>query len=577
MMGYGGRQGWVNDEKGFATLFVVLLVAGCSESTSQLGLPRCGDGFELTGPTCASVYDHCNQNEVALPGGGCKRVGAPATCLKGWKLVKGGWCEPVLPAGKCLKGAMAIIGKATCQPIMDCGSGKYGNIKASVKTIYVDHQYSKSDSDGSKTKPYQSIEEALSTAPSGAHIVVAAGEYLEDLVITKPVTIEGRCPKMVTIKGYKTAHSGTIQVTANDTVIRGLTVTGSHRGVILFNAINVLVERCAISDNASFGLVAESKAEVTMRHSVVQGNHLMGVGAGSGSTVTVDQCEVRDTREKLFMKQAIAYGLLAENDSELTVRDSVIFDNGPEAGISIQRGKGKILRSVIRGTRERSKDTGISASGVRIALDSDLVIQDSLIADNLQTGIITTESTLTVERSVIRDTRPRARDGQYGWGILSRTIMEHMGGKLAVRDSTVSGNSVMGVYVTGGVATLERVVIRDTGSADKSEKLSGGNTRPLMGDGVHVNKDKCPTELSLLSCLVENSARAGLVVFDSKGTICRSVFRGGTYAIVVQTGAGPAICNDNLYENNERNGIAFGQGLKPVPVPRIPENPSLKL
>ena len=736
-----------------ASLLLVLGLAGCSASNSQpvsdAGLPRCGDGFKSTGPTCVPVFAYCKQNEVALPGGGCKRVGAPATCLTGWKPVTGGWCEPVLPAGKCSQGTMAVIGKTTCQPIRDCGSGKYGKIKVTARTIYVDRQYSKADANGSRDRPYQSIDEALSAATSGAHIAVAAGVYQEDLVINKRVTLEGRCPTMVTVKGYKTDHPGTIQVTSNGTRISGLTVTGSHRGVILYNATKVVVERCAITDNASFGLAVESRAEVTVRYSLVQGNHMAGVAVGGSSTITVDHCDIRGTKEKLFKKKPMAYGLYV-NDGEISVLDSVISDNGPEAGLYIQEGKGKIIRSVVRGTRERPKDTVSTSAGVMIQLDSNVVIQDSLIAENRQNGILSTESTLTVEQSVIRDTRAGSARKDFGMGILSRTIMEHMGGKLTMRDSTLSGNAVMGVFAVGGVATLDRVVIRDTGAGHKSDNWAEGIfavgtgkewaipelkltvrstlleknygfgvkikgkahatmqgctvrwTRPALvtkpetsiagaiwvedhddltgktprltlkeslvertegfamvvhahgvvnmertvirdtaqfpsgpvpaisiasadsnpkppdptltmkcsavhnttgvgllvegakvqltqsrikdttksgGDGISVQQTRRPAEVGLDCTLVEGSARAGLIFFGGRGKVCRSIFRDGEFAIVLEKGANPIICNDNRYEKNTRTGVAFGQGLKPVQIwkPPMLKEPDPKL
>ena len=302
-------------------------MAACNESSVPVdradagppdwGVLACADGLAPRGPACVPRFDHCKAMEVALLGGGCKRVGSPAKCPAGWEAVKGGWCEPVRARKPCPTGTMMIIGKTACQPVRDCGSGKYGNIKVTAKTIHVDRQYAKADSDGSPDRPYQSIDEALSAAPSGAHVAVAAGEYLEDLVINKPVTLEGRCPGLVTVKGYKTDHKATIQVTASGTVIQGLTVTGSHHGVVLFSASNVLVERCAITRNADPGVVVEAKSDLTLRHLLVADNHTRGV-AGKDSTITVDTCDIRATKEKLYEGIILADGVYMQ-DGTLTV------------------------------------------------------------------------------------------------------------------------------------------------------------------------------------------------------------------------------------------------------------------
>ena len=750
-----------------ATLLLVSVAhvtAGCdgdSASSDDAGadrgvpLARCPAGMQARGPACVPVFDYCKAGEVALSGGGCKRVGAPGTCLESWTLVKEGWCEPVLPAGLCPKGSMAVIGEATCQPILDCGSGKYGNIKLTAKTIHVDRSYSRADSDGSIAKPYQSIDDALSAAPSGAHVAVAAGEYLEDLTINRPVTLEGRCPRMVTVKGYKTDHEATIRVTASGAVIRGLTVTGSHTGIELASATKVLVERCAVRDNAKIGLAAVFKSEGTVRYSLLEGNHLTGVGAGSRSTVTVDHCDVRNTREKLDgNKKYLAHGLFADDDSWLTVMDSVISDNGPEAGIHFHDSKGRILRSVIGKNRDRPRETEVSSAGVRVQEGSEVVIQDSLIADNRQFGILALESTLTVERSVIRGTRPRTVDKKDGHGILLRA-MQGQPGKLALTDSTISDNSSKGVFLLGGLATLKRVLIRKTGSARGNnpmphglstaggtetipmarlhldtclledntfvgmmlgsgsdvvvsrstirssrvrswissvenkygggiwvqewtgprkkeykmaalakildslfEKIEGPGLTVLFGGtasverslirdtsaleglampavlvqssetypeepapvlsmkdsavkntpgvgvqvrGAKANLKRCVVEhtraiygayygdgisiekteqrnanLDLTSCLVKDSARAGLIFFGSTGKVCRSTFQNNKYAIDLEKGASPVICGDNRYVDNERD-VVFGLGLKSAPVPWIPELPDVSL
>ena len=716
-----------------------------AEVSPDMGVPECGPGLVARGPACVPVFSRCKQNEVALFGGGCKRVGAPAKCLPGWKAVKEGWCEPVLPAAKCAKGSMALIGKSTCQAIRDCGSSKYGNIQLTSKTIHVDRQYSRPDADGSMGKPYQSIEEALTASTSGAHIAVAAGEYQEDLVINKPVTLEGRCPKMVTVMGYKKDHKATIQVAASGTVIRGLSVTGSHHGVVLFNATKVLVDRCAITGNADPGLIAENNSEVTLRRTLVAGNHTRGV-AGKNSSITVDACEIRETKEKLYEKEMLADGVFMR-DGSLTVQDSLVVDNGKHSGVYFYNSKGKVIRSVIRGTRDGPKDREITTSGVGIYEGSQVTVQDSLISGNRQLGIYVKESSAHIERSIVRGTRTRSGDGGFGIGIQAVGSASQPAGVLIVRDSTISENANIGVSMIGGAVSLERMVIRKTGEGGEKQNLAWGihaagqgtygsstfrklvlkvtdsllednldmamvitsgtdvtveqttvrsiripkwlvapkppsatgirvehvkhpnrepprvtvrkslvestegtglvlfrsgtvtvesstirscaspsgllevgvmagtdctdpqkkavpvltmkrcavediagagfhlfgakarleqcmvkDIRKPVGEGIYAFQDKCPTETTMSGCLVENCARAGLNFYGGTGKVCRSLFRKTTYAIVVDKGASPVICDDNRFEDNQRN-VALGANLELVQLPAIPDLP----
>ena len=143
-------------------LFFFVFTNGCNENGGAgtdggAGTNKCAPGLKAMGPACVPIFDECKDDEVPMLGGGCKRVGVrecnggwgiegppdwkckpigpPRTCLKGWEKVKRGWCEPILPKTKCPAGTMEKIGYATCQPIGDCGTGTWGNIKTNANTI----------------------------------------------------------------------------------------------------------------------------------------------------------------------------------------------------------------------------------------------------------------------------------------------------------------------------------------------------------------------------------------------------------------------------------------------------------
>jgi len=179
-------------------------------------LKKCANGFEPYGPACMPVLNNCKDNEVPVPGGGCKRVGAeeqscgisaspswkctaiglPTTCITDWTLTHKGWCEPSLPIDNCTATTLEVIGKTTCQPVGICWTGTWGGIKIPGKAIvYVNKSYALGDSDGTITKPYTSIRMALSLKGPATAIVVAAGEYIEDLTIKGPVTSLADVPR----------------------------------------------------------------------------------------------------------------------------------------------------------------------------------------------------------------------------------------------------------------------------------------------------------------------------------------------------------------------------------------------
>jgi hypothetical protein len=61
----------------------------------------------------------------------------------------------------------------------------------------------------------------------------------------------------------------------------------------------------------------------------------------------------------------------------------------------------------------------------------------------------------------------------------------------------------------------------------------------------------------------------------SSGSVQRSVFRGGTFAIDLENGATATIGKDNVFEGNVENRATFGTGLEPAPPPPLPPPPKL--
>ena len=155
-----------------ASTICLFMLSGCGdpqdgEGQSDAGPPahHCAPGLKPMGPACVPIFDECQDDEVPMLGGGCKRVGPPTKCLAGWENGVGGWCEPILPKTKCPAGTMEKIGHATCQPIGDCGSGTWGKITAA--NIYVDQNHTGTGGKGTKTEPYKTIAEATDAATAG--------------------------------------------------------------------------------------------------------------------------------------------------------------------------------------------------------------------------------------------------------------------------------------------------------------------------------------------------------------------------------------------------------------------------
>ena len=512
--------------------------------TTDAGTNRCAKGLKPVGPACEPVFDECVQDEVPLLGGGCKRVGveectggikgppnwqckhigSPDECLKGWQKLKSGWCEPILPKDPCPQGTMEVIGKATCRVIGDCGSGTWGKIKTSAKTVYVDISYPNKDSDGSKAKPYKTISAALSAVSPGGHIAIASGEYNEDIAINKSVVLEGRCPQMVTVKNLGKTSNATITVYANGVTIRGLRVTGTAKGILVSNA-KVVLERLAVDGCMDIGIAAVN-ADLTIRDSAVSKNTAAGAYLDS-SIALFERSVVRDTKPYPSDKTlGIGIGVTrgSQQGSTVTIRESLV-DGNRTAGIVIESSTVKVEKSAVRNTRSRSSDDALGIgiqAGLKhgLKLSSRLVIHESIISNNRWAGIHLLSSMATLADSVIVDTQPQVSDMKFGVGIRAESSSSiKLASTLSVQDSLVARNRVAGVLLFGSSATLESSVVRDTESQSSDRKYGMGIQIEVQGS------TQLPSNLVVRDSAVVNNRVIGVALYSSTATLERSVVR----------------------------------------------------
>ena len=93
-----------------------------AETSTDTGCPS---GLKPYGSACIPVLDDCKQDEVPLPGGGCKKVGVE-TCSVGLKGPKDTTCTPV-GVVEC-SGGLKGPDETTCTPVgvVECSGGLKG-------------------------------------------------------------------------------------------------------------------------------------------------------------------------------------------------------------------------------------------------------------------------------------------------------------------------------------------------------------------------------------------------------------------------------------------------------------------
>jgi hypothetical protein len=184
---------------------------------------------------------------------------------------------------------------------MDCGSGTWGDIPIDVTTQHVDGSFI-GTSDGSASAPWTTISGAVVAADPGALVAVAAGSYAEDVLVNKPVRIQGVCPEQVALVGTGQAAgpcppAALCIILADATEVRGIAIRGAADGVVVSGAAQVVFDRVWVQADLR-GMNVQNDlgaASVTLESSLVEGNSEIGVFV-QGGEITIDSTVVRDTQ-----------------------------------------------------------------------------------------------------------------------------------------------------------------------------------------------------------------------------------------------------------------------------------------
>jgi hypothetical protein len=181
---------------------------------------------------------------------------------------------------------------------MDCGSGPWGNIAIDATTHYVDQAFVGA-SDGSASAPWTTIGQAVAAAPADGLVAVAAGSYLEDVIIEgKSLRLHGVCPAAVELvrTGVEPAALHVLGG-ASDTEVVGLAIRGSDIGSLQSGSAQVALEHLWVHDNATHRIKVRNDfgaASFTLAGSLIER------AAERGRSGSVDRRARSGTRPRIW-------------------------------------------------------------------------------------------------------------------------------------------------------------------------------------------------------------------------------------------------------------------------------------
>ncbi|WP_437985174.1 right-handed parallel beta-helix repeat-containing protein [Sorangium sp. So ce117] len=517
----------------------------------------------------------CPPGELALESGECQPAGVPPeACGEGFASDGNGGCAAILPQEECPEGQMAIPGETSCREVAPCGDGPWGDIAVEANTQFVDQAYAGGDSDGTRMKPWTTIQRGIDEAVDGAIVAVTDGSYAEDVEIRgKAVRLWGRCPGLVEIRGRDRSADAVLVIgdAATETEIRRLAVTGEGAGLRVWGAHDVTIEQVWVHDTGDLGIAADKATSggtsMALRGSLVEQSRAAGVLV-FGSDATIESTVVRANQPNADGE--LGWGIVVRDARGRGARASAIVracvvEQNHDVGVSVLGSDVTIEASVVRATQPSADGWG--GRGISVLDDDDtgergsVTVRACLVEQNHEVGVLVIGSDATIEASVVRATQPHA-DGTWGLGIgVLGSVDTGERGSVTVRASLVEQNHQAGVYVLGSDATIEASVVRAT-----QPRADG-----MGGWGIEVQDDPDTGErgsVTVHASLVEQNHDVGVDVEGSDATIEASVVRAtqpsaewmGGWGIWVQddpdTGErGSLTVRASLVEQNHETGV----------------------
>jgi len=490
----------------------------------------------------------CGEGAVRV-NGECVTVGVPSSECAATKFVSDEHqgCDPILPPAPC-PGELAQPGNGKCVEPYSCTSSGYQRPFLSGGNWYV-RADAALGGNGTVDAPFQKISDALEATESEVdpNILVASGEYHENLIITHKLSIQGNCPLDA---GTRLSPSSPAEPAVTFTVDAGgaeldfVKIVDGTTGIFVDGAATVFLNNDVITFPNGPGIRLDDRksdaASVTIGGTVIEGALGAGVIA-HGGRIEINGGTIRDTRDPGPGKDACGVCIRSSGvvpllppdtggavfwDPRQSAQPSLIIsgtliENNAGAGVSVIGASATISQSVVR-------STGSATAAGRVGIDvsersfgqvpASLELVQSLVEGVTATGVRGHDATITIDRSVIRDVGGASDGGNkrcLGNGVRARWDHDpdpalFGSPTLVVESSLVERTHEAGIFVEGGSASIKRTVVRDTAA----DPCAGG-----LGDGIVVHALPNITDLARSSLTVEESridgsARSAVAAFQ---------------------------------------------------------------
>ena len=199
-----------------------------------------------------------------------------------------------------------------------------------------------------RSEDYETIQEAIDAAPTGATVIIAPGIYYESIVIDKTLTIIGLPGSDPTFSGGGSGIAITLLSGASGSIIAGIVITHWDQGILIIDATNV-----KIYDNIM---------------SLINCNGIVLEGSNAANNLIYSN---------VFQENTVAINLTASATSN-TIYKNIITSNN--IGLSLESSGNNITANTIE-----ENQVGIDLSNS----NNNIIYHNNFISNDIQVSIST--------------------------------------------------------------------------------------------------------------------------------------------------------------------------------------------
>jgi parallel beta-helix repeat protein len=199
-----------------------------------------------------------------------------------------------------------------------------------------------------RSEDYETIQEAINAAPTGATIIIAPGIYDESVVINKTLTIIGLPGSAPTFTGGGCGIAITLLPGASGSIIAGIVITHWDQGILIIDATNV-----KIYDNIM---------------SLINYNGITLEGTNAANNLIYSN---------IFQENTVAINLTASATSNTIYKNIITLNN---IGLSLESSGNNITANIIA-----ENQVGIDLSNS----NNNIIYHNNFISNDIQVSIST--------------------------------------------------------------------------------------------------------------------------------------------------------------------------------------------